>query len=128
MSLEITGKVIKLLPEQSGVSQRGEWKKQEFVIETVEQYPKKVCISGWGERVDEIQKLEPGMTVKVAINIESREYNERWYTDIRAWKIENAGSDGFDAPSADPFDAAPVHQEQSDSSQSSSDADEDLPF
>lgn len=92
MSLEVSGQIIKLLPEQNGESQRGPWKKQDMVIETNEQYPKKIAITCWGDKVDEIQSLSPGTQVKVAINIESREYNERWYTDVKAWKIEAGGA------------------------------------
>ena len=88
MSLEIVGKMFKLLPEQSGTSTRGEWKKREFVIETKEQFPKKVCISCWNERVDDLKNIAIGQELKVSINLESREYNEKWYTDARAWKIE----------------------------------------
>lgn len=93
MSLEIVGKMFKLLPEQSGTSARGEWKKREFVIETKEQFPKKVCISCWNERVDDLKDIAIGQELKVSINLESREYNEKWYTDARAWKIET-GSGG----------------------------------
>src|SRR6056300_1671583 len=88
MSLELSGQVVKLLPEQSGQSQRGPWKKRDFILETNEQYPKKVAITCWGEKVDEISSLNPGTPVTVGINIESREYNNRWYTDIKAWRIE----------------------------------------
>src|SRR6056300_332153 len=92
MSLELSGQVVKLLPEQSGQSQRGPWKKRDFILETNEQYPKKVAITCWGEKVDEISSLNPGTPVTVGINIESREYNDRWYTDIKAWRIDVGGS------------------------------------
>ena len=88
MALEITGKLYKVLAEQTGAGKNGNWVKQEFVIETVEQYPKKVCCSAWGDKVALIKGLNPGDQVKVSFNVESREYNERWYTDLRAWKIE----------------------------------------
>jgi hypothetical protein len=88
MSLEVSGQVVKLLEEQGGESSRGPWKKRDLVIETNEQYPKKIAITFWGEKVDEMQNLTPGTAVKVAINIESREYNEKWYTDVKAWKLE----------------------------------------
>lgn len=129
MSLEVTGKVIKVMPVQSGVSQRGEWKKQEFVIETIEQYPKKICISGWAERVDEIQHLEAGTQIKVAINLESREFNERWYTDVRAWKIEVMGTGTDINAQPDSFDTQPTGQESPiNSDASSASPEEDLPF
>lgn len=124
--MEVIGRIVKILPMQSGVSQRGEWKKQEFVIETNEQYPKKICISGWAERVDQIQQLAEGAEVRVSINIESREYNERWYTDVRAWKIEAAGTNVQSSESTPPpamdTPAAPVMDAGSDV------ADDDLPF
>lgn len=127
MSLEVTGKVITILPVQTGVSQRGEWKKQDFVIETIEQYPKKICITGWAERVDEIQKLEPGTQVQVAINIESREYQERWYTDVRAWKIDVVGGNMPSDHQPDSFDTSPVNMDEPVNANSGND-DEDLPF
>ena len=89
--MEIEGTVISLLPLQSGQGKNGVWKKQEFILETPGQYPKKVCLSLWGEKVDE-NKLTIGDKVSASINIESREYNGRWYTDVRAWKISRQGS------------------------------------
>lgn len=84
--MEITGKVIQLLPLQEGQGKNGPWKKQEFILETQEQYPKKVCISAWGDKVDQFN-LQENAEVTVSINVESREYNGRWYTDIRAWRV-----------------------------------------
>ncbi|MCL2097699.1 MAG: DUF3127 domain-containing protein [Bacteroidales bacterium] len=88
MALEITGKLIKVLPLQSGTNARGTWSRQEFVLETLEQYPRKVCVSAWGERVNELSALQAGDILKVSFSVESREYNERWYTDVRAFRIE----------------------------------------
>jgi len=102
MALEITGKLIKLLPEQTGAGKNGNWVKQEFIIETTEQYPKKVCCSLWGDKVGAIKSVPPGEMVKVSFNVESREYNERWYTELRAWKIEaNASGSTSEAPKAE---------------------------
>lgn len=86
--MELIGKIEKILDLQSGESARGPWKKQSFVIETKEQYPKKVCIVCWGEKVDELNSYKEGEDIKVSINLESREYNERWYTDVKAWRLE----------------------------------------
>jgi hypothetical protein len=88
MALELIGKLIKMLPAQSGTSARGAWSKQDFIIETQEQYPRKVCVSAWGERVNELSVMAEGDMLKVSFNVESREFNERWYTDVRAWRIE----------------------------------------
>lgn len=91
MAFETTGKIVKILSEQRGAGRNGEWVKQDFVIETGDQYPKKMCFTAWGEKVDELKNMSEGSSIKVFFNIESREYNERWYTDLRIWKFENAG-------------------------------------
>ena len=87
--MEVTGKVVQLLPLVKGQSAKGEWKKQEFILETQGQYPKKVCISLWGERIDQ-NPLQEGETITASVDLESREYNGRWYTEARAWKIAKA--------------------------------------
>ena len=89
--MELTGKIIELLPEQSGESSRGPWRKQQYILETEGQYPKKVCFMAWGDKIDEF-KLQVGETVTASINLESREYNGRWYTDVKAWKVEKGGA------------------------------------
>ena len=91
MAMELKGKVIQLLPLQSGMGRKGQWRKQEFILETQSQYPKKVCLSIWGDKIDQFGVNE-GDDVSVAVDLESREYNGRWYTDVKAWKIEVQGS------------------------------------
>ncbi|MFN4122714.1 MAG: DUF3127 domain-containing protein [Flavobacteriales bacterium] len=101
MNLELQGKIIKLLNKQTGEGRNGAWQKQEFILETTgEQYPKKICCSAWGEKVDTLSRFQLNDEVKVSINIESREYNERWYTDIRAWKIDLVGSGNAVSPTS----------------------------
>lgn len=92
MSNEIQGSVIKLLKEQSGEGKFGRWQKQEFVIETKDQYPKKVCFAAWGDKVDVVKNLKPGEVITISFNPESREYNERWYTELKVWKIDKSSS------------------------------------
>jgi hypothetical protein len=87
-SIVIEGRLIQILTAQEGQSTRGAWKKQDFVIETSEQYPKKVCISCWNEKTDELSKFQLNDNLKVSVNIESREYNSKWYTDVKAWRID----------------------------------------
>ena len=88
--MEITGKIILALPEQSGVSKAGNsWKKKEYVLETLDTYPRKVHFDFFGERADQFP-LSVGQTVKLSFDIESREYNGRWFTSIRGWKAEPA--------------------------------------
>lgn len=88
MALELNGKLIMLLAPQSGTGKNGTWNKQEFVIETNEQYPKKICISAWGEKGTNVAQIPIGTNVKVNVNIESREFNGKWYTDVRMWAIQ----------------------------------------
>ena len=85
--MQITAKLTQLLPIQTGTGKNGEWKKQDIIVETEGQYPKKVCISIWGDKINESQ-LKIGNILKINFNVESREYNNRWYTEITAWKIE----------------------------------------
>ena len=98
-SLDLSGKVIQILPMESGEGRTGQqWKKQYFVIEYMDgNYPKKVCIMLWGDKTDILKSVQPGSDVKVSFNVESREYNGRWYTDIKAWRVESMGS-GAAAP------------------------------
>jgi hypothetical protein len=88
MNLQIEGKIIQILEPKSGESRNGKWLKQEFVIETQETYPRKVCLQVWNDKADLLKQFSTGETIVASINIESREYNERWYTDIKAWKLE----------------------------------------
>lgn len=87
--MEITGKIINVLPEVGGTSKTGnEWKKQEYVLETHDQYPKKVCFQIFGADRIASAAITPGEELKVYFDIESREYQGRWYTNINAWKVE----------------------------------------
>ena len=111
MALEIEGKIIRKLGVQSGTSARGEWSKQEFVVEYQEgSFPTQACFNVWGpDKVKDLEKYQIGDKVKVSFNISSREYNNRWYTDLRAWKIEAEAS----APENYTTDYAPTGAEGS---------------
>jgi len=86
--MEIKGKIIKVYPIQTGNGKKGNWYKQEFVLEQPGQYPKPICMNLWGEEAINKYDLVEGLTVTAHINLESREYNGRWYTDVRCWKME----------------------------------------
>ena len=89
--MEITGKLIQKLPVKSGVSSAGNnWSKAEFVIETIEQYPRKVCANLWGDRARALDQFQEGSLITVSFDLESREFNGNWYTDVKAWKVEAA--------------------------------------
>ncbi|MBK7028033.1 MAG: DUF3127 domain-containing protein [Bacteroidales bacterium] len=86
--MEITGKVFRILPLVTGQGRNGEWRKQEFVLEIeAGQFPKKICMSLWGDKIDQAGLTE-GETVKAFFDVESREYNGRWFTEAKAWRIE----------------------------------------
>ncbi len=90
---EIIGKISTILEKTTGVSKTGnEWVKQEFVLETDGNYPKKVCFNVWGDKIDQVVSLATGSTIKVFFDPESREYNNKWYTDLKVWKIEAANA------------------------------------
>lgn len=92
--MEIIGKIAHLLPLVTGQGRNGEWRKQEFIIEIPDgQFPKKICFSLWGDKIDQAA-LSLNDTVKVMFDIESREYNGRWFTEAKAWRVEKqtAGS------------------------------------
>jgi hypothetical protein len=90
--MEITGKIIQVLPEQSGVSKTSgkEWKLQAYVLETQEQYPRKVHFEIFGDDRIKSNQCNIDDMVTVSFDIESREFNGRWYTSIRAWRIVDA--------------------------------------
>lgn len=90
MSLEIEGKIVKILEVESGTSKAGkEWKKQGFVVDTYNQFNPEVCFGVFGdEKIAELAKFKAGDTVKVGFNLSSREFNGKYYHNIDAWKID----------------------------------------
>ena len=91
--MELIGKLAKKLPEVTGTSQRGPWVKMDFVIETQDQFPKQVCFSLWGEdKVAVVRNMQLGAEMKVYFSPESKEYNGRWYTDLRCFRIDALGA------------------------------------
>ena len=108
--MEVVGKIIQVLPEQGGVSKTSgkEWKLQAYVLETQEQYPKKVHFEVFGEDRIKANPCQLDDVVTVSFDIESREFNGRWYTSIRAWKIQQgvATEEVAPAPAVAPTVAA----------------------
>lgn len=94
MALEVKGKLLQKLDVVSGESAKGKWEKQEFIIETDDQFPKKVCMNVWGDKLSMLEKVAVGDSVIVSVNLESREFHGRWYTDIKAWRIERSADEG----------------------------------
>jgi len=88
--MEITGKIILVLPKQSGTSQRtgNTWASQEYVIETHEQYPRKCCFRVFGEDKIANMNIQAGEEVTVSFDIDASEYQGRWYNRINCWKVD----------------------------------------
>ncbi len=87
--MEITGKLIQVLNAQSINGKNGQLTKQEFVIETGEKFKKNVCLTMWGAVIDTFN-YQPGETITVSFDLSSREYNGKWYTEAKAWKVQAA--------------------------------------
>ena len=103
--MEIVGKIIQVLPLQEGIAKSGNpWKLQSYVLETQEQYPRKVCFEIFGEEKIKNNPCQVDDIVTVSFDIESREFNGRWYTYIRAWRVQQgvvtAETQGVAAPAA----------------------------
>ncbi len=119
--MEISGTILNILEEQKGEGRNGPWRKQEFIVETEGMYPRKVCIAVWGDKIDQFD-LKVGEKVTASVNIESREFNGRWYTDVKAWKLDKASNSQSDAgqempPFSDvppPPEAPPMPSEEDD--------------
>ena len=131
--MEISGKIIQVLPEQGGVSKTSgkEWKMQSYVLETQEQYPRKVHFEVFGEDRIKANPCQLDDIVTVSFDIESREFNGRWYTSIRAWKIQQGVVETAAAPAAVPAAepmAAPQANVQAFDPAAGIDDGTDLPF
>jgi len=132
MALEFEGNLVKVLSEVTGQGKNGAWVKQDFVLETEDQYPKKACFTAWGDKAADLKTFSLGEKLRVTFSVESREYNDRWYTDLRAFRIDQTNGEGSVAPSS-----APVQSQSSKASRqappvadlpSFSADDQDLPF
>ncbi|MCM1530982.1 MAG: DUF3127 domain-containing protein [Bacteroides sp.] len=134
--MDFTAKLIQINEPVTGEGKNGTWKRQEFIFETESQYPRKICVSVWGDRaIQDPNIMKIGNVLNVAFDLESREYNGRWYTDVRPWRITLPGAApapqaGYQAPAAAPAAApasAPVAPEFPTAPAGGNDAD-DLPF
>lgn len=152
--MELQGKIIEALPMRTGTSARGEWKVQEFVLETIEdRFSHKMVFSVFGEERLQRFNIQVGQQVNVAFDIDAREYQGRWFNSIRAYDVRPVVADVQQtatvppsAPGSAPFDqppfaqtpapAAPAPQQVAPTAQPQSQADpfgadagtDDLPF
>ena len=99
--MEFTGKIIAILPARSGVSKTGtEWKVQEYVIEDHGQYPRKMCFDIFGADKIEQFNIQMGEELTVSFDIDARQWQDRWFNSIRAWKVERVSAAATAAPAA----------------------------
>lgn len=127
--MEFEGVVYKILPATSGTSARGEWKKQEVVFELPQEFSRKICVTFFNKD-HEVAQLREGMTCSVSVNVESREYNGRWYTDVRAWRVQTKQNENNNpaTPSAPSAPFAPPTEEPVSSYRANTEDVDDLPF
>jgi hypothetical protein len=111
--MQLTAKLIEVLAIQTGQGKNGEWRKQDIIVETEGQYLKKICISLWGDKISDTN-LQIGNYYKYDIDIESREYSGRWYTDVKTWRIELLYSENQNPEAPKP--PAPLDMESEDDS------------
>jgi hypothetical protein len=105
--MDITGTLLKKLEPVSGEGRNGtKWKKQEFIIDLPGDFPKKLCIANWNDKVD-LGSFSEGETVRAFFDVESREYNGKWYTDVKAWKLEKVDIASTTAKKDDILSAPP---------------------
>ena len=136
--MDVVGKIIQVLPAQEGIGKNGNpWKVQPYVLETLDQYPRKVHFEVFGEDRIKQNPCDVDQLVTVSFDIESREFNGRWYTSIRAWRIQQGDMTQavpgaapavapVAAPQAAPAEAAPVNMDPFDAS--AGEGTSDLPF
>lgn len=125
--MEFEGVVYKIMPATKGTSARGEWQRQEVIFELPQEFSRKICVIFFNKESD-VARLREGMTCTVSVNIESREYNGKWYTDVRAWRVQPKQEEA--APAVPPMpDMPPFMEEPQYASPASSAAEvDDLPF
>ena len=124
--MELQGKVIIVLDPRSGESARGKWVSQEYVIETHDQYPRKMVFNVFGaDRIEQF-KIKAGEEITVSFDIDAHEYNGRWFNNIRAWNIQRM--DAAASQAASPVPAADAQAPFPPAAQSEEESTDDLPF
>lgn len=124
--MEIAGKVIAVLEPKSGISPRtgNTWMTQDYVIETHEQFPRRMCFNVFGEEKIKGFNIQVGDELNVSFDINAREYQGKWYNDIRAWNVTRA--EGEVPPQLPPDDMPPFEEPQA--APESTESGDDLPF
>ncbi len=123
--MDFEGVVYRVLAPVSGTSARGEWKKQDIVFEIPSDMNRKVCVTFFGDRAGDVASFKEGDVANVSVNVESREYNGRWYTDVRGWRVVKKQSS---SPAPSVSEPLPPLDESSMPSAAVKEDFDDLPF
>jgi hypothetical protein len=121
--MEFEGVVFRKLSEVSGMSAKGAWRKQDIVFEVPSEFNRKICVTFFGEKAEDAASLNEGEAVTVSVNIDSREYNGKWYTDVKAWKVVRGSTK---TPPPEPLSDTSFHTDAT--LYQSTDIVDDLPF
>lgn len=108
--MNIVAKITEIMPKVTGEGKNGTWQKQDFVVETDGQYPQNICFTVWGDKID-VSRFEIGTRYSVDFDASSRRYNDRWFTELKAWKVakeQGNAENGGGAPSFSEGDFPPV--------------------
>lgn len=90
---EINGaKIVKIMPIESGEGKKGTWEKLTLIVEYGDEYPKKLAVQCWNEKAQIARNFKISDKIDFSFNAESREYNEKWYTDCKVWKLQKVGN------------------------------------
>jgi hypothetical protein len=124
--MEIKGRIIQIMPMASGEGKNGTWRKQEYILEIPNGSfaPKKVCFSAWSDKIDQFA-IKENEELTVSIDIESREYMNKWYTDVRAWKITREQNEQQATPT---YQNNPQNEPTPIEPTTTMEVDDDLPF
>ena len=131
MALELEGTLRQKLGVQSGTSARGPWAKQEFILEFPDgNFTSQACFTAWGqEKVADLDKYQVGDHIKVSFNLKSREFNGRWYNDVRVWRLSPAGqATASERPSPDSFPPVQAPAPSLEDMPAVEEGSDDLPF
>ena len=123
--MEFEGKVLEILPPTSGQTARGTWERQVVVFEQPnKQYGKEIAVT-FMNKAQDVATLRVGESYIVSFDIESRKYQERWYTDVRAWRVQSTQQ----APQQPPMhDLPPILDEAPMTTSASAGVIDDMPF
>lgn len=128
--MEVTGKVIAILPTQSGVSSKtgNPWMENSFVIETNEEYKKKIYITVFGEDKWKQMGIVVGGSYNVQFDIDASEYNGRWFNKLKAWKVTRTDATAQPQPQQEAKPKAKANPQPAPQESASSGDDSQLPF